>query len=66
MNILIPHLSTGVLKVTPAHDINDYNLGLKHNLEIVYTLNEDGTLTEAAAEFAGLERFEARKKLPLH
>ena len=35
---------TGALKVTPAHDINDYNLGLKHNLEVVDTLNEDGTL----------------------
>ena len=53
---------TGVLKITPAHDINDYNLGLKHNLEIVDTLNEDGTLSEAAQVFVGLDRFEARKK----
>ena len=53
---------TGVLKVTPAHDINDYNLGLKHNLPIVETLNEDGTLSEAAQVFVGLDRFEARKK----
>ena len=53
---------TGVLKVTPAHDINDYNLGLKHNLPIVDTLNEDGTLSEAAQVFVGLDRFEARKK----
>jgi valyl-tRNA synthetase len=53
---------TGVLKVTPAHDINDYNLGLKHNLPIVDTLNEDGTLSEAAEVFVGLDRFEARKK----
>lgn len=58
-----PEFGTGVLKVTPAHDINDYNLGLKHNLEIVDTLNEDGTLTAATGEFAGLERFEARKKV---
>ena len=53
---------TGVLKITPAHDINDYNLGLKHNLEIIDTLNEDGTLSEAARVFVGLDRFEARKK----
>jgi len=53
---------TGVLKVTPAHDINDYNLGLKHNLPIIDTLNEDGTLSEAAQVFVGLDRFEARKK----
>lgn len=53
---------TGALKVTPAHDINDYNLGLKHNLEVIDTLNEDGTLSEAAQVFVGLDRFEARKK----
>ncbi|HZI52473.1 MAG TPA: valine--tRNA ligase, partial [Chitinophagaceae bacterium] len=53
---------TGALKVTPAHDINDYNLGLKHNLEVVDTLNEDGTLSAAARVFVGLDRFEARKK----
>src|SRR6478672_8991976 len=53
-----PEFGTGVLKVTPAHDINDYNIGLKHNLEVIDTLNEDGTLTAAAGEFAGLERFE--------
>lgn len=53
---------TGALKVTPAHDINDYNLGLKHNLPIIDTLNEDGTLSEAAEVFVGLDRFDARKK----
>src|SRR5205085_3330808 len=53
---------TGVLKVTPAHDINDYNLGLKHNLEVIDTLHEDGTLSEAAQVFVGLDRFKARKK----
>ncbi len=58
-----PAFGTGVLKVTPAHDINDYNLGLKHKLEVIDTLNEDGTLTEAAGPFAGLERFDAREKV---
>ena len=57
-----PEFGTGALKVTPAHDINDYNLGLKHNLPIIDTLNEDGTLSEAAEVFVGLDRFEARKK----
>src|SRR5829696_2096965 len=57
-----PSFGTGALKVTPAHDINDYNLGLKHNLPAIDTLNEDGTLSEAAEVFVGLDRFEARKK----
>src|SRR5436190_19627507 len=54
---------TGALKITPAHDVNDYQLGLKHDLEIVDTLNEDGTLNEAAQIFVGEERFAARKKV---
>jgi valyl-tRNA synthetase len=54
---------TGALKVTPAHDINDYNLGLKHHLEIVDTLNDDGTLSAAAIVFVGEDRFVARKKV---
>ncbi len=58
-----PSFGTGALKVTPAHDINDYNLGLKHNLPIIDTLNEDGTLSEAAEVFVGLDRFEARKRV---
>jgi valyl-tRNA synthetase len=58
-----PEFGTGALKVTPAHDINDYNLGLKHNLPVIDTLNEDGTLSAAAEVFVGMERFEARKKV---
>lgn len=58
-----PEFGTGALKITPAHDINDYNLGLKHHLEIIDTLNEDGTLSEAAEVFVGLDRFVARKKV---
>ena len=54
---------TGALKVTPAHDINDYNLGLKHGLPVIDTLNEDGTLSPAAEVFVGMDRFEARKKV---
>lgn len=54
---------TGCLKVTPAHDANDYELGLKHNLEIIDILNDDGTLNERAILFVGEDRFEARKKV---
>ena len=58
-----PAFGTGALKVTPAHDINDYNLGLKHNLQVIDTLNEDGTLSEAAQIFVGEDRFTARKNI---
>ena len=58
-----PAFGTGALKVTPAHDINDYNLGLKHSLPIIDTLNDDGTLSAAAEVFVGMERFAARKKV---
>ena len=58
-----PSFGTGALKVTPAHDINDYNLGLKYNLEVVDTLNEDGTLSDAAEIYIGEDRFVARKKI---
>jgi len=54
---------TGALKVTPAHDVNDYQLGQKHNLEVVDILNEDGTLNDAAQIFIGEDRFTARKKI---
>lgn len=58
-----PAFGTGALKVTPAHDINDYNLGLKHNIEVVDTLNPDGTMSEAAQIYIGEERFLVRKKI---
>ncbi len=54
---------TGALKVTPAHDINDYNLGLKHNLEVIDTLNDDGTMSEAAQLYVGQDRFAVRKAI---
>jgi valyl-tRNA synthetase len=54
---------TGALKVTPAHDINDYNLGIKHKLETIDTLNPDGTLSEAAGHYIGEDRFAVRKKI---
>ena len=56
---------TGALKVTPAHDINDYTLGLKHNLEVIDTLNDDGTLSEKALLYVGEDRFAVRKKIAI-
>ncbi len=54
---------TGCLKVTPAHDLNDYELGQKHNLPVIDILNDDGTLNENARILVGLDRFAARKKI---
>ena len=51
---------TGVVKVTPAHDQNDYAVGKRHNLEFIKVFNEKGILNEYCGEFAGLERLEAR------
>lgn len=54
---------TGCLKITPAHDVNDYEIGQKHNLETIDVLNADGTMSEAAQFFIGEDRFEVRKKM---
>ncbi|HNW74756.1 MAG: valine--tRNA ligase [Bacteroidales bacterium] len=54
---------TGALKVTPAHDINDYKLGIKHQLEVIDTFNANGTMSEAARLFVGEDRFTVRKKI---
>lgn len=62
-NYIDKEFGTGCLKVTPAHDINDYELGIKYNLPIIDLLNEDGTLNEHGIQYAGMDRFEARKKI---
>jgi len=54
---------TGCLKITPAHDINDYEIGLKHNLPTIDIFNDDGTLSEAATLFIGEDRFDVRNKI---
>lgn len=54
---------TGCLKITPAHDINDYELGIKHNLKSIDILNDDGSLNEHAEMFIGEDRFVVRKKI---
>jgi len=52
---------TGCLKVTPAHDTVDYEIGKRHNLPVIDTLNEDGTISQAGEVFVGMDRFAARK-----
>jgi len=52
---------TGCLKITPAHDENDYKIGVTHNLESIDIFNDDGTLNEAAELYIGVDRFDARK-----
>jgi valyl-tRNA synthetase len=51
---------TGCLKITPAHDINDYEIGLRHNLPSIDVFNENGTISERAAMFVGVDRFKAK------
>ena len=54
---------TGCLKVTPAHDVNDYMLGDKHQLETIDIFNDDGTLSEAAGLYVGMDRFDVREQI---
>lgn len=54
---------TGAMKVTPAHDPNDFDLGNRHNLERINVMNEDGTINELGGKFVGMDRFEARKAI---
>lgn len=58
-----PEFGTGCVKITPAHDPNDFEVGVKHKLEMINTINPDGTLNENTGEFNNIERFEARKKI---
>ncbi|MCT4589342.1 MAG: valine--tRNA ligase [Carboxylicivirga sp.] len=54
---------TGCLKITPAHDVNDYEIGMKHNLKVIDIFNDNGTLSEAAELFVGEDRFDVRKSI---
>ena len=54
---------TGIMKCTPAHDPNDYQIALRHNLDMPICMNDDGTMNELCHEFNGLDRFECREKL---
>jgi len=56
-----PSFGTGVVKVTPAHDPNDFEVGKRHGLNMPLCMNEDGTMNELAGKYAGMDRFECRK-----
>lgn len=58
-----PEFGTGVVKVTPAHDPNDFEIGRRHDLEEINIINTDGSLNENAGKFKGLDRYEARSQL---
>ncbi|MGQ4649840.1 valine--tRNA ligase [Lyngbya aestuarii] len=58
-----PEFGTGCVKVTPAHDPNDFEMGKRHNLPLINIMNKDGSLNENAASFQGQDRFEARKNV---
>ena len=58
-----PEFGTGMVKITPAHDPNDFEVGNRHNLERINTMNEDATLNANAGKYEGLDRFEARKAI---
>ena len=54
---------TGCVKITPAHDPNDFEVGLRHNLPVVRVMNDDGTMNENAGKYCGMDRYECRKLL---
>lgn len=58
-----PEFGTGVVKITPAHDPNDFEVGLRHNLERVIVMNPDGTMNENAGKYVGMDRFECREEM---
>ncbi len=58
-----PQFGTGLVKVTPAHDPNDFTMGTRHKLEFINILNPDGTINENGGPYKGLDRFEARKRV---
>ena len=58
-----PEFGTGIVKITPAHDPNDFEVGNRHNLERILCMNPDGTMNENALKYKGLNRFECREKL---
>ena len=58
-----PAFGTGAVKITPAHDPNDFEVGLRHDLPMIRIMGDDGTMNELCGEYAGLDRYEARKRI---
>lgn len=60
---VVPDFGTGLVKITPAHDPNDFLVGNRHNLQRINVMNDDGTMNEQAGKYAGMDRFDCRKAL---
>ncbi len=58
-----PEAGTGVVKITPAHDPNDFEVGKRHNLDVINILNDDATINENGGQYEGMDRYEARKAI---
>ncbi len=58
-----PSFGTGAVKVTPAHDPNDFEMGIRHNLEFINIMNENATINENGGKYKGLDRYEARERI---
>ncbi len=58
-----PEFGTGAVKITPAHDPNDFEVGLRHNLPVIRVMNDDGSMNDLAGAYAGLDRYEARRRI---
>ena len=54
---------TGMVKVTPAHDPNDFEMGLRHNLEIIKVIDEEARMTEITGKYAGMDRYQCREEV---
>ena len=61
--IVDKEFGTGVVKITPAHDPNDFEVGRRHNLPEINILNDDATINENGGKYAGMDRYEARKAI---
>ena len=58
-----PQFGTGAVKITPAHDHNDYEVGVRHKLPFINVISDEGLMLDNCGEFSGLKRFDARKKV---
>ena len=59
-----PEFGTGCVKITPAHDLNDYEVGIRHNLEVINIMNSDGSISNKAPDkYVGMSREDARKEI---
>ncbi len=58
-----PEFGTGVVKITPAHDPNDFEVGLRHNLPVVNVMEDNGTMNDQCGKYTGMDRYEARKEI---